>query len=435
MTRSFFVLTSLTLSCLLVACGGGSKTKPLEGQRERILPGRVVLQEGVFQEGSPINLPEATANTHWPQTGGGASHSGGHFSLNKAPTEAWRTSVGGSNEEEKLLNPPVVAEGRTFVLSPQGVVTALDTAKGKKVWSKKLKSEEKAHLRFSGGVVTDGTRVYVTTGTGRIFALSNETGAIEWQRDVGVPVRTAPIVYNNFVYAVGHNNRLFALKRETGALAWTHSGIEEDLVLLGGAPVTAVNGAVIAPYSSGEIYVLSAQEGRYVWHDALSSGIGSDPLSALVDIQAAPAVSDGVVYAVNHNGQLSAFRLEDGRRLWEREISAIQMPWVAGNALFLVNEQSQLVALSKKDASLLWVQNLNNALPKKREEAALWAGPILAGERLIVVSDNGYMAMLDPQSGQLTKISKLPGGSSLPPVVADGTLYVLTDSGKLVAYR
>ena len=62
-------------------------------------------------------------------------------------------------------------------------------------------------------------------------------------------------------------------------------------------------------------------------------------------------------------------------------------------------------------------------------------GPVLAGGRLIVVSGDGYMREVDPASGKLLRATPIGGVAAANPIVAGRTLYVLTDDGRLHAFR
>ena len=59
----------------------------------------------------------------------------------------------------------------------------------------------------------------------------------------------------------------------------------------------------------------------------------------------------------------------------------------------------------------------------------------MAGGRLIVTATNGMVREVDPATGETinTWNSKLP--LSMPPIIAAGTMYLLSDDGKLLAYR
>ena len=73
--------------------------------------------------------------------------------------------------------------------------------------------------------------------------------------------------------------------------------------------------------------------------------------------------------------------------------------------------------------------------PDDRTGAIVWSGPVLAGGVVIVVSSEGDAVLLSPEDGQPVGEFELPGGTEIPPVVAGGTLYVLTEDAVLVAYR
>ncbi|MEA2756261.1 MAG: outer membrane protein assembly factor BamB, partial [Aliidongia sp.] len=64
-----------------------------------------------------------------------------------------------------------------------------------------------------------------------------------------------------------------------------------------------------------------------------------------------------------------------------------------------------------------------------------WAGPILAGDRLIAVASNGQVWSISPYTGAVLGHIELSAGSFLPPIVADNTLYLMTNDADLMALR
>ena len=72
---------------------------------------------------------------------------------------------------------------------------------------------------------------------------------------------------------------------------------------------------------------------------------------------------------------------------------------------------------------------------QKRRKTAIWVGPVLAGDRLLIGGGTGDLLAISPYDGQ--PIGKVSVGSPvlLAPVIADRTIYVLTDSGRLIALR
>ena len=60
---------------------------------------------------------------------------------------------------------------------------------------------------------------------------------------------------------------------------------------------------------------------------------------------------------------------------------------------------------------------------------------MLAGDRLWVANSRGELVSVSPADGAVGSTIELDGPVSLSPIVVNNTLYVLTDKGKLSAYR
>jgi outer membrane protein assembly factor BamB len=72
---------------------------------------------------------------------------------------------------------------------------------------------------------------------------------------------------------------------------------------------------------------------------------------------------------------------------------------------------------------------------KDKKGPISYVGPVLAGDRLILAGSNGALINVNPTDGSFQSQIDLKDGVSFQPVVANNTLYLLTDSGRLIAYR
>jgi outer membrane protein assembly factor BamB len=60
---------------------------------------------------------------------------------------------------------------------------------------------------------------------------------------------------------------------------------------------------------------------------------------------------------------------------------------------------------------------------------------VLANNRLWIASSEGEVHSVDVLTGATRLFTELNAGVSLPPVVANNTLYILDDSGRITAWR
>jgi outer membrane protein assembly factor BamB len=128
--------------------------------------------------------------------------------------------------------------------------------------------------------------------------------------------------------------------------------------------------------------------------------------------------------------------LRSGRRLWEREIAGDETPCLAGEWIFVLSSDGKLAAVSRIDGSVAWVTQLQTyENMEKRKDRIHWVGPTLAADRLIVASTIKTALAVSPYTGDVLGEQKLSGAVSVAPSVAMGTVFIVTDDGKLVALR
>jgi outer membrane protein assembly factor BamB len=427
----------LLSACELPDWLGGVDKPPLPGERISILQLDRALEPDAAIADLDVRLPRPWRNPDWPHAAGFANHAMHHLEVGEDLHQAWKISIGaGSGSETKLLSRPVVSENRIVTMDAEAGVAAFQVADGRRVWRRELTPEDEDEGVIGGGLSIEAGVVYAATGYGFVHALALSDGKEIWRRRIGIPIRGAPTAANGRVFVITYDNQLFALSSADGSTLWSHSGIPEDAGLIG-APSPAVGGGlVVVPYSSGELFALRLENGRAVWGDQLIRIRRLASLSSLSEIRGSPVIDREMVLAVSFSGRVAAIDLRSGRRLWDRDITGMETPWVAGDFIFLVTAQAEVVCLSRRDGRIRWVAQLPRYEdPEEKVDPIHWSGPVLASDRLVLVSSQGYAVAMSPYSGQMLGRIGLPKGALIPPVVADGSIYVLSDNGSLIALR
>lgn len=416
---------------------GSSKT-PLPGERIAVFAGRGDIEPDKDMAGVQIVLPAPVVNDSWPQSGGFANYAMQHLAVSDSPKMIWTADVGaGSSSSRILTTPPVMAEGKVFAKDAQSQVSAFEADTGKLLWRVTLEPDKARDTdEFGGGLAYYGGRLFVTTGFAAVFALDPSSGKEIWTSTVSAPVRGAPLVFGDRVFAISIDNKLQSMAAVDGSDLWQYSALQETAGFVGGNSPAGSGEYVVAPFSSGELVGLRLDNGRPIWNESLI-GASSEAraFGNLADIRGRPVIDRGVVYAMGSAGQLGAFDLRSGSRVWERGIGGSQTPWVAGRFLFVVSSGADVVAVSRDTGKIKWVTPLTQFQDDRRRKPVLWGGPVLAGDRLLVVGSLGQMLALSPYTGEILGKLDVRDPMRLAPIVANSTIYVLTDSGRLIAYR
>jgi outer membrane protein assembly factor BamB len=429
-----------TLLVCLAASGCGvfaSKKQPLPGERISVLSLDRQLKPDPALAKTAISLPKPVVNRDWPQPGGVPNHAMQHLALPTSLHEAWKTSVGeGSSRYTQVLSQPVVVDGRVYAMDGGSQVGAYDAANGNQIWQVDVSPADNDGSSFGGGVAFWKGRLYVSSGYARVLALDPKNGKVIWKTGVGAPVRSAPTVADGRVYVVTVDNELIALAADDGRRLWSHSGIPETATLIGSDSPAVEGEVVVVGYSSGEIEALTVENGRPLWSDNLASVSPVDAVSALADIRGRPVIDRGRVFAISHAGQMAAIDLRDGERVWEQDIGSSHGPWVAGDFVYVLSNNNELVCLTRDYGKVRWLRQLPSYEDeKKKEDPIEWAGPVLGGNRLIVLSSDGWALSVSPYTGEPLGRQQIPGDAYIDPIIANNTLYILTDNAELSAYR
>ena len=429
---------------MLGGCGitdtlfGDEDESRLPGERAPVLTEQGPASPDPETVDRPIELPAARANGAWPQPGGRPDHLMGHLQLAEDLNQAWRADLGtGNGYNRRILGEPVVASGRVFALDARTTVSAYDAKTGTRAWRRNLgrESDEDSDSYFGGGVTYAKGRLYVTTGDGRVTALNADNGKTVWARQVGAPVHTGPTVHRDSVLVNTATNRTFALALDDGTQRWSHQGIQERAGFLGSGSPAARDSTSVVGYSSGQLFALLASNGRNLWSDTLASLAGSaDPVADMADIRGMPVIGENRVYASSNANRTVAINLRRGDRVWARDIGSINTPWVAGNAVFVLSPRARVAAIFRDSGKMRWLTKIPRYTdPDDQDGRIIWYGPLLAGGRLVMVGSNETLLALDPASGELEGTRDIGGEPAVPPVVADGTLYIITRDGGLLA--
>jgi outer membrane protein assembly factor BamB len=448
MTNRVLLVAVSAIALSSCATFKGKKKTPVLGNRIAILQGEnsVVADKTIGEV--QVTVPPATTNDSWAQPGGSAAKSMGQLTLGTSLTRAWSVEIDGGSNRQRLGAAPVIGGGKLYAIDVNAMVHAYAANTGASAWEASIATTDKKarSARFGGGVSFDDGKVFATDGLGDVVALDATSGKELWRAKPGAPLRGAPSVANGQVYVLSQDNQLYVLSQADGTVVWTASGSIETQGVFGVAAPAVSQGTVVAGFSSGELNAYRYENGRTLWQDALSRSSISTSVSSLADIDADPVIDRGIVFAVGQGGRMVALEIVSGQRLWEQNFAGISTPWVAGEWVFIVTDDARLVCLARATGKVRWISQLRHfesekiqkdgtIKDKKKANAITWYGPVLAGGRLVLTNSLGEIASASVEDGKLGTVIESKAPFTLPPVVANSTLYVLDQKGRLAAYK
>ena len=191
------------------------------------------------------------------------------------------------------------------------------------------------------------------------------------------------------------------------------------------------NGGVILGTPTGKIQVNILDSGLIAWETPITAPSGATELERIVDVDSAPLMYGGTIYAISYNGTLAAVELRSGRVIWKREYASYRNVTMDGNTLYVVDNNSHVYALDRRNGVELWSQS---GLKKRVLTAA---EP--AGDYLVVGDKWGLLHWINKEDGKIVARYDLGGDDEdesvfAAPVYTGNAVIAVTREGDVASF-
>lgn len=314
----------------------------------------------------------------------------------------------------------VRVSGQTLaVAASDGTVAVLDTATGADVW------RTSAGAALSAGVGYDGRVAAVVTRDNELVAL--EAGRTLWRQRLSAYSLTAPLVAGGRVFVLGADRAVLAFDGQTGRRLWVQQRPGEALVLRQAGVLLAVGDTLVAGLS-GKLVGLHPLNGSVRWEAPIASPRGTNDVERLVDLVAPVSREGDVVCARAFQAALGCVDAARGAVLWSKP--AAGHVGVQGDAklVFAVESDGMVAAWRRSDGVRLWSQD------GLRYRAL--SAPLALGRMVAVGDDSGWLHFLSGNDGSfLGRVSTAGAALAGAPVRVGQTLVAVTRGGDVLAFR
>ena len=324
--------------------------------------------------------------------------------------------------ERQLKLRPALDSERIYVAKPDGAVNAYEVESGNSAWQVETGADLGAGPGVGAQLVVLGSR------NGEVIALEKESGDERWRQRVSSEILATPAITNERIVVHTIDGKVYGLDAGTGQQLWLYE-VSIPLLTLRGSGSPVISGSlVIIGFSGGKLVALQLDNGNPLWEVNISMPTGRSELDRIVDIDADPVVTDGIVYAASFQGELAAVTLESGSVLWRTELSSYAGMAIDHKKIYLTDARGHLWGVDLRTGGALWKQ--------EKLQGRKLSAPVVLGDYLLVGDYEGYLHWLSVEDGALLARERLESAAiSMQPAVSGDVAYVFDIQGQLAALR
>ncbi len=330
-----------------------------------------------------------------------------------------------------------------YAASKKGEVVKRDKLTGD------IKFERKLKTKLTSALAIDNTHIYVGTLTGELVALSKVSGKTLWAKQLSSEIVSPPAVGSGHLIVQTNDGAVYDLNPESGEQRWRYDSNMPALTLRGTS-----RAAIFAPYAAigfanGTLGIFDINTGQLRWLDRVTIPKGDTEIERLADVDAAPLIVGNRLFAVSYQGDLAAYNIESGKKIWSHEESSYKNIAAGGHNLYVTSDSGRITAYDQATGHVVWRQD--GLLRRKPTSVAV------AGDFLIVADSFGVMHVLDQKTGdfvgrrsltlpkkpipghdktlQAKRLMKAFPGIRVTAVADADRIYLLADNGQLLAFK
>ena len=312
--------------------------------------------------------------------------------------------------------------GSVTLASSEGTVLELDAGSGREIWRLALGTP------LAAGVGSDGSTAAVVTRSNELVAL--QKGQVLWRQRLGAQAFSAPLVAGGRIFLLSADRAVSAYDGVSGRRLWLQQRTGDEPLVLRQAGVMLAVGDTLVVGIGGRLFGLDPQNGLSRWSAPIATPRGINEIERLVDLvgpaarqgrqvcarafQAAVACIDAdrgalrwsrtadgqvglaaderLLFGIEADGLVQAWRLADGEKVWSHEqlrFRDLTAPLVIGRSVAVGDLQGFVHLLSREDGKVL--------ARLSTDGTAVASRPVVAGNPLVVVTRSGGVYGFAPQ--------------------------------------
>jgi outer membrane protein assembly factor BamB len=345
---------------------------------------------------------------------------------------------------------PIVWEDRIFLNVADGedlYLWCVDRGSGKALWKRHLGGKNVRRRKqnmSSPSPVTDGSAVYVLTGTGVLGAFAFD-GKELWRRDIQKDYgsfglqwgyASSPLLFEDSLYVeVLHGMKtddpsyLLRVDKQTGRTRWR---VERPTDAIRESPDAYTTPALLQVGGKTEIVVTGGDvvtghdlaTGKEIWR---ARGLNPDN-QGNYRIVASPIVKDGMIYAPTRVRPLLVFRaggrgdITVSHLVWStRHGPDVPTPVTDGKYFYIVNDKGIMWCFDAKTGAQIWGG-------QRIRPGTYSASPVLADGKIYATSEDGVTTVVKAGAQfEILAENDLMGYTLSSPAISDGQIFIRTE--------
>jgi outer membrane protein assembly factor BamB len=298
--------------------------------------------------------------------------------------------------------------------------------KSKLIWKKNYYSKSEKKLKPILQFANNNKLLIVADNIAKYYAVDLISGDLKWSMNNLAPFNSQIKIYEDKFFIVDFSNTLRCFSLVNGEELWNVKTENSLIRSQKKLSIVIIDSFLYFNNSIGDISAIDINKGELAWQLPTQSSLIYE---AAFSLKTSDMISDSKsLFFSNNKNQFFSIDVATGSFNWENKVNSSLRPSLVGNYLFTISDEGYLAIIEKNSGNIIRVTDVFEDLKKKKRKKIKPIGFIIGLKNIYLSTNNGRLFVIDIVTGKTVSILKIDNEKISRPIIIDKNLFVIKDN-------
>ena len=296
----------------------------------------------------------------------------------------------------------------------------------KLVWKKNYYSKSEKKLKPNLQFANNKKFLIIADNIAKYYALDITSGELVWSKYNLAPFNSQIKIYKDKFFIIDFSNTLRCFSIKDGKELWNINTENSLIRSQKKLSMVIVNELLYFNNSIGDISAVDISKGELLWQLPTQNSLIYESAFSL---ETSDIITDSnTLFFSNNKNQFFSIDLSAGMFNWENKVNSSLRPSLVGNYLFTVSIEGYLVVIEKNSGNIIRVSDVFKVFKKKKRDKIKPVGFIIGLNKIYLSTNNGRLLVIDIATGKTDTTLKIDNEKISKPFVLNDNLFLIKDN-------
>jgi outer membrane protein assembly factor BamB len=334
-------------------------------------------------------------------------------------------------DTNQLNYKPIFLDDGLIFFDNKGTIIRYD-ANGKVIWKKNIYSKPEKKLNPKLFFALDGENLLVADNLAKYYSININYGELNWSMNNMYPFNSEIKTTENMLFAVDYKNTLRSFNISDGSELWNFQTENSFAISDTINSLIVIDNLVIFSNSIGDITAVDIENGLITWQLPTQS---TNIINESYKFRNSKLVSDkkSIIFS-NNKDEFYSIDIKTGVANWINEVNSSVTPILIGNLIFTVSNEGYLFVIEKNNGNIIRITDLYKNYKEKKRADIKPIGFVIGNRNLYLTNSDGQMLVIDLVTGKSIYNIKVAKSFVSEPFISNENLFVIR-KGSIIQYN